>query len=208
MRIPHSTIASIVEEGYTKTTGHTWEIEWYVTTLRGYVIVTFRGTEHDKGGKDRWRDWGRNALAWPRKYKGTQRGHYGYCKAAVRALDSGLLNLLKNGYPGKPIVFAGHSMGVESAVAAELAHAAGLTVVEWVGFGCPKIWTKKKKFPFTATTYRFRKDIVPLWFPWFKHRGEYVQLQPMEGMATWKDHDISLYRDELRKLEKIASGVL
>lgn len=203
----HLTIAKKVKEGYTHSTGKVWEVEysiWEISPKK--TLLTFRGTEASNLLKTHgWRDWIRDALIC--KYKDDltdTKGHLGFIKGAKRAVDEIHRRRLIN--PNKEIHVAGHSLGGGLALpAAHMLSLLGYKVVEWVGFGTPKIYTKNPgRFPFYHVGYRNKNDrVTQLPFSFIGYRKHYfpvVQLGESDGKTgTWDDHSIDQYIEALRK---------
>lgn len=207
--VGHREIAESVQKGYVERTGRARYVEYFVDEIdNNTVVVSFRGTSSGRkrffrdGG---WRDWLRNASAWsatdPRL---SAKGHAGFITGARHTVDRYIApQLVDAGHRNSRVILAGHSQGgAISLPAAELLAALGFRVVEWVGFGTPKIYcTDPDAFPFNTTSYRYRNDrAVELPYNWlgFEHYIPLTQLGARKrGGSTWDDHALEHYINAL-----------
>jgi hypothetical protein len=207
----HLDIAKKVKEGYIHHTGRVLEVEFSIFELSpDEVLLTFRGTESsDLIETNGWRDWLRDALICKKLDKTTgTKGHYGFLSGARRVVKKIIQDKLID--RKKKLYVAGHSLGGGMSLpAAHMLKHLGWNVVEWVGFGTPKIYTRDPgSFDFLTTSYRHKNDRVPnlpySFLGYKKHWVPLTQLGESDGsMGTWKDHSMDLYVKYLESIQKI-----
>ncbi len=162
-------------------------------------VIALRGTEFtglfSNGG---WRDIVRDLLVMPRKMEGVGVGHRGFITGAADVFQT-LVPLLD---AKKPIICTGHSLGAAVAQAlALLLNLHGFYVLEYVGFGCPRVFSGKPDWGRVRVShYRYGRDIVPSLLPpglLYRHPNKAIQLGAKRWLPSFDDHDINHYVREV-----------
>lgn len=204
--ITHRELARSANRSYDTYTFSTNECEVLVERKNEQQVVAVRGTEAAKlisglGFLDIIRDlrfipWYHPVLGW---------AHSGFLKGAVRIFEDLKTHVVKD----VPIVMTGHSLGAALAlILSVLLKHEGYTVVECVGFACPRTFVYNKQLHnkdpsvrFPITIYRFENDIVPIIpfaFPFnYHHPVEMSQLGDGNGIPSILDHSMNKYENAM-----------
>ena len=162
------------------------ELEVLLIDRAEATYICIRGTESN------WKDILRDLCVIPYRSELFGYGHRGFLRGAERVLEE-----IEGRYDRyRPLVFSGHSLGAAVALACAVgAHTKGMTVLEYVGFGCPKVfYNAKKKLPLKVkfTLYKNGKDIVTS-IPFFLGRRIIKQNKLRGSYGWWKDHALENY---------------
>lgn len=194
----HKDLATLSRQSYMDHTFVVNELEVLLRHERDAVYIAIRGTEAQQGkifGEGGWRDIIRDLRVIPWYDRKLGWCHAGFLKGAKAIL--GQLALVKE----KPVVVTGHSLGAGvGQLLALLLHFRGYDVREFAGFGMPRCFIGKRKFPVIITHYRYGGDLVSnvphRWFMRYRHTVKWKQLG--EARSDNKDdHAIYNYVDAL-----------
>ncbi|BFM20512.1 lipase family protein [Gilvimarinus japonicus] len=202
----HKALASLCAEAYGSHTFVARELEGLhrhmdvkVNEWPEVQVIALRGTEFTdalfNGG---WADIVRDLLVWPKRIPGVGVGHAGFITGGADVFQTVVPRLSLD----KPIICTGHSLGAAVAqVLALLLKQSGLPVVEYVGFGCPRVFAGKPDWGDVAVThYQHSADIVPLLLPpglLYRHPAKACVIGKRHFWPSFKYHDIHHYCREV-----------
>lgn len=189
--------AKAAAAAYDRVTITAHDVEVYVQTTGGAIIVAFRGTEANGWGL-LW-DGSRDARAAPWWDK-----HLGVCHAGFRwgvhfiwpKLEP-ILQDAKRDY--LRIYFAGHSLGGALAIGAAVycwalvKPPAGLVTLGAPALGGRRVGRALRAFP--VRRFVSGADVVPVVPPWFPHHVPAIRLG--ERVGWFKDHRVALYLERI-----------
>jgi len=159
-------------------------------------VVALRGTEPLlKGG---WADVVRDLMVYPKHIPDVGVGHAGFITGGAHVFETVVPFLSLH----KPIICTGHSLGAAVAqVLALLLKQSGLPVIEYVGFGRPRVLAGQRDWgDVKMTHYRHSADIVPLLLPpglLYRHPVKASVIGKRRFWPSFKHHDITHYCREV-----------
>lgn len=192
--IDHRTLANLAAEAYDYAMFNLHECEVIISTVENVQVIAFRGTEIGRllSGSG-WLDVIRDLHLLPWYDPDTGWVHAGFLKGGRRAAEFLSTELEAS----SPVICTGHSLGGALALTCAVKlMALGFHVLEWVGFGSPKVQLTEKKYPFRQTNYQHGSDLVPHLpdLPFYRHNCEIVHLCRDRTRLNLGDHDVSYYR--------------
>ncbi len=197
----HAFLAELSREAYERQTFKTHEVEGllgrasteYSETTQ---IISVRGTEFTGALKNGGMlDILRDLLVLPKYAQDIGVGHWGFLSGARRVL----IEILDDLDPSLPIICTGHSMGAAVSLAlSRFLIRQGFNVVEWVGFGAPRVFAKKLDWGDTQIThYQYGRDLITEWLPpglIYQHQVPAIKIgKPKYWLPNLHDHNVDLY---------------
>lgn len=194
----HHELAILSRKACLEHTFRAKELEVLVRQKDAVVYVALRGTEawskdaiFEGGG---WKDIIRDIRVIPWYDKNLGWCHAGFLKGAKAVVGELFLR------EGSKVVITGHSLGAGvGQLVAIMLHNKGYDVKEFVGFGMPRCFIGKRKFPVEITHYRYKDDLVSnvphRWFLRYRHTVKWTQVEETTGEDELDDHAIHYYCD-------------